>query len=77
MSSKRLKIIATAKLKKKDTYSVEFNDGILLNVILKEGQSAGTPGAMCSIGMDSYFAEKGYFPKGQNLRKRLILGVDL
>jgi|SaaInlStandDraft_2_1057019.scaffolds.fasta_scaffold380986_2 hypothetical protein len=75
MAGKRLKIVATSKLKK-DTYSIEFNDGILLNIVLKEGDSAGKLGPMCSLGLDSYFTQKGYFPKGQNLRRRLILGAD-
>ena len=75
MAGKRLQIVSTSKLKK-NTYSVEFNDGILLNIILKEGRDSGELGPMCSLGMDSYFVQKGYFPKGQNLRKRLIMSVD-
>lgn len=73
--SKKLKVLSTSKLKA-DLYSVHFSDNILLNIRYKTGQASGEPEHMCSVGTDSYYMEKGSFPKGQNLRKRLILGVD-
>ena len=73
---KRLKIINTSKLGS-TLYSVEFNDGILLNIRYRDGAIAGKVEHMCSLGPDSYFVQQGYFPKGQNLRKRLTIGTDM
>ena len=74
---KRLKINATGRVTK-GSYNVEFNDGILLNIKYKEGQDSWNEvGPMCSLGVDSYFYQKGHFPKGQNLRKRLLMGTDM
>jgi hypothetical protein len=74
---KQLRIISTARVAK-DSYNVEFNDGILLNIKYKPGAiSWEDVGPMCSLGLDSYFCEKGSFPKGHNLRKRLLMGTDL
>ena len=71
-----LKVISTTKLKK-DWYSVQFNDGILLNILYEKGRASWSDvGPMCSLGLDSYFCKKGYFPKGQNLRNRLLKGTD-
>jgi hypothetical protein len=70
-----LKVISTSKLKQ-NIYSVEFNDGILLNIKYIQGHVSGEPQHMCSLGLDSYFATKGYFPKGHNLRKRLLIGTE-
>jgi hypothetical protein len=70
-----LNVISTAKLKN-NLYSVEFSDGILLNIKYITGHVSGELGHMCSMGLDSYFSLKGYFPKGHNLRKRLLLGTD-
>ena len=72
-----LQVISTTKLKT-DWYSVEFNDGILLNIKYEKGKSSWSDiGPMCSLGLDSYFCKKGYFPKGNNLKKRLLLGTDM
>ena len=71
----KLQITSTSKLKS-DLYSVLFSDGILLNIRYKPGATSGTSEHMCSVGTDSYFMRKGHFPKGQNLRKRLLLGID-
>ena len=71
-----LKVISTTKLKK-NWYSVEFNDGILLNIKYEKGKSSWTDvGPMCSLGVDSYFYKNGHYPKGQNLRNRLLKGTD-
>ena len=73
----KLKITSTSRVSK-GSYNVEFNDGILLNIKYKEGQTSWDEvGPMCSLGIDSYFCQKGYFPKGHNLRKRLLMGTDL
>ena len=71
-----LKVISTSKLKE-NLYSVEFNDGIMLNIKYIIGHVSGEPKHMCSLGLDSYFAIKGHFPKGHNLKKRLLLGTDM
>jgi hypothetical protein len=71
-----LKINSTSKLKS-NLYSAEFNDGILLNIRYVEGRVSGEPEHMCSLGTNSYFHEKGYWPKGHNLRKRLLMGTDM
>ena len=74
---KRLKINATARVAK-GSYNVEFNDGILVNIKYKEDMTSWSGvGPMCSLGVDSYFYQKGHFPKGQNLRKRLLMGTDM
>ena len=50
----------------------------LLNIKYKEGRTSWDGvGPMCSLGIDSYFCQKGYFHKGQNLRKRLLMGTDM
>lgn len=71
----KLEVLSSCKLKT-DLYCVEFNDGILLNIRYLQGRVSGSPEHMCSVGVDSYFYRKGYFPKGNNLRQRLMLGVD-
>ncbi len=72
----KLKITSTCKLKE-NLYSVEFNDGILLNIKYMDGNISGEPAHMCSLGTCSYFMEKGHFPKGHNLKKRLLMGTDM
>jgi hypothetical protein len=73
----KLKIIATCRVDK-NSYNVEFNDGILLNIKYQEGHTSWTGvGPMCSLGVDSYFYQKGHFPKGHNLKKRLLVGTDM
>ena len=72
----KLQVISTSKLKN-NLYSVGFNDGILLNIEYKKGDVSGTPKHMCSLGLDSYFMEKGHFPAGHNLKTRLMLGLDV
>jgi hypothetical protein len=73
---KKLKIIATSRIAK-DSYNVEFNDGIVLNIRYKEGRLCGQLGPMCSLGIDGYFYQKGHFPMGNNLLKRFTMGTDM
>jgi hypothetical protein len=72
----KLQVVSTSKLND-NLYSVEFNDGILLDIEYNKGEVSGTPKRMCSIGIDSYFMKKGHFPAGHNLKKRLMLGLDV
>ena len=73
----KLKIISTGRIGV-NSYNVEFNDGITLNIKYIDGRTSWDDvGPMCSLGIDSYFYQKGYFPKGQNLRKRLLMGTDM
>jgi hypothetical protein len=71
-----VKVISTSRMKA-GVYSVEFDDGILVGIKYKEGDDSGKySGYMCSLGSNSYFTNKGHYPKGQNLKKRLIIGTD-
>ena len=73
----KLSIIGTSKLSK-DTYSIQFSDGILLGIkYTGKTDTWDDYGPMCSIGTNSFYLERGYFPKGNNLKKRLLMGTDI
>ena len=75
--AQKLKIVSTCKLKN-NLYSIEFNDGILLGIKYSgKTDTWDDVGPMCSLGTNSYFYEKGHWPKGNNLRKRLLMGTDM
>ena len=47
-----------------------------MNIKYKEGRTSWDGvGPMCSLGIDSYFCQKGYFPKGQNLKTDVGLEI--
>jgi hypothetical protein len=71
-----MKVIATCCMKA-DLYNVEFDDGIIIGIRYKDDSPGEYTGYMCSVGTDSYFMNKGFFPKGANLKKRVSIGTDI
>lgn len=57
--------------KKCPRYSVHFDDGITIIVIMKDDQFVFD--GMLSTGLDSYYLKKGKWPAGKNLEKRIEL----
>lgn len=69
-----MKVISSLKnggTKAKPRYSVHFDDGITLIVLMID--NAIEYDNMLSTGLDSYFLKKGKWPSGKNLEKRLEL----
>ena len=61
--------ISGARRNTNDTFGVEFDDGIVVILDKKLNYSN-----MLSLGPGSYLLQKGKWPKGKNLEKRLSLG---
>ena len=75
---KEVKVLGTLRYEKrsKEWFSVQFDDGIIL-MIDRVGEDKWESANMISVGIDSYYLSKKKWPKGQNLKKRIDLGVAL
>lgn len=60
----------------KEIFHVHFDDGITISILKKKNDTFEYH-SMISVGLGSYFLEKGKWPKGKNLEKRMELGVAL
>lgn len=57
--------------KKNPRYSVHFDDGITMIMHTKDGELVYEN--MLSVGLNSYYLQKGKWPTGKNLEKRIEL----